>query len=62
MCLIAHPEATWAKRAYLKYGFEIVERDRDRILAWNGGCLEPHYEEGFELYHFDFKILPSENK
>ncbi len=54
MCLIAHPEATWAKKAYLKYGFQIVERDREKILAWNDGCLKPYYEEGFELYHFAF--------
>lgn len=62
MCLIAHPEATWAKKAYLKYGFEIVERDRERILAWNGGCLRPYYEEGFELYQFDFGVDVTINK
>jgi len=61
MCLIAHPDATWARKAYLKYGFQIVERDRERILAWNGGCLKSYYEEGFELYTFEFENEP-ENK
>lgn len=50
LSLIAHPEATWAKRAYLKFGFEIVARDKQRVLAWQGGALRPYYEEGFELY------------
>lgn len=54
MILIAHPQATWAKRAYLKYGFEIIEKDRERILAWEGGVMKPYYEEGFELYRFTF--------
>lgn len=52
MCLIGHPEATWARRAYLKYGFEIVETERDRVVAWQDGCLRTYYEEGFELYLF----------
>jgi len=52
MILIAHPEAEWARRAYLKYGFEIVARDRQTVLNWNGGWLEPYYEEGFELYEY----------
>jgi ribosomal protein S18 acetylase RimI-like enzyme len=54
MSLIAHPEATWAKKAYLKYGFEIVERNKDKILSWQDGALVPYYEEGFELYLYDF--------
>ena len=62
MCLIAHPDAIWARKAYLKYGFEIIERDRERVLAWNGACLEPYYEEGFELYAFDFDRTEPENK
>jgi len=56
MILIAHPEATWAKKAYLKYGFEIIESDRERILAWEGGCMKPYYEEGFELYRYQFDV------
>lgn len=54
MTLIAHPEATWAKKAYLKYGFRIAETDKERVLAWEGGVLRPYYEEGFELYVYDF--------
>jgi ribosomal protein S18 acetylase RimI-like enzyme len=52
MVLIAHPEATWACRAYEKYGFEVIGRDRDRILAWEDGWLEPFYEEGFHLLQY----------
>lgn len=54
MALIAHPRAKWAKSAYLKYGFEICETDKRRVLAWQGGVLEPYYEEGFELYVLTF--------
>jgi GNAT superfamily N-acetyltransferase len=54
MSLIAHPEATWAKKAYLKYGFEIAEKERQRVLAWEDGALREYYEEGFELYLYDF--------
>lgn len=53
MVLIAHPEATWARKAYLKYGFEIIETDRERILSWQDGVLRPYYEEGFDLYLYD---------
>ena len=55
MILIAHPEATWAKRAYLKYGFRIIESERQRILDWQDGVLRPYYEEGFELYLYDLE-------
>jgi len=54
MVLIAHPDADWARRAYLKYGFEIVETEKERVLAWEDGALKPYYEEGFELYVYDF--------
>lgn len=54
MALIAHPEAKWAKSAYLKYGFEIRESDKKDVVAWQGGVLEPYYEEGFELYVLTF--------
>jgi GNAT superfamily N-acetyltransferase len=50
MALIAHPRAQWAKKAYLKFGFEIAERKKNEVLAWNGGALQPYYEQGFELY------------
>jgi len=52
MVLIAHPEAEWARRAYLKYGFEIIAETRDDVLAWNDGWLEPYFEEGFQLYRY----------
>ena len=54
MSLIAHPKATWAKKAYLKYGFEIVAKNKQEVLAWQGGVLDEYYEEGFELYIYDF--------
>lgn len=53
MSLIAHPEAKWAKRAYLKYGFRIAETRKAEVLAWQDGALEDYYEEGFELYLYD---------
>lgn len=57
MCLIAHPEATWAKKAYLKFGFSIIEKDRERVLEWKDGVLKPYYEEGFELYTYMFDMV-----
>lgn len=54
MCLIAHPKATWACKAYLKYGFDILETERDQVLAWNDGFLNDYYEEGFHLFLYDF--------
>ena len=50
VALIAHPEATWATRAYLKFGFELTATDREEVLAWNGGALRDYYEEAFELF------------
>jgi GNAT superfamily N-acetyltransferase len=50
LVLIAHPEAEWATRAYRRFGFEKVAERREEVLAWNGGWLEPYYEEGFQLY------------
>ena len=50
MVLIAHPEATWATRAYVRFGFECIATTRDQVLEWRGGWLKPYYEEGFELY------------
>ena len=61
MALIAHPEATWAKKAYLKYGFELTETSKHAVTSWNKGVLRPHYEEGFELYLYDFKQRPNTN-
>jgi len=50
LALIAHPEAQWATAAYERFGFEKIAEDRSDVLAWNGGWLEPYYEEGFGLY------------
>jgi len=55
MSLIAHPEATWAKKAYLKYGFEVVSKEKEEVLAWQDGALKPYYEEGFQLYLYNFE-------
>lgn len=53
MVLIAHPDAVWARKAYLRYGFEIIAEEREDVLAWNDGWLRPYYEEGFQLYRYD---------
>lgn len=54
LSLIGHPKATWAKRAYLKYGFEIAASKKNDVLGWQGGVLKPYYEEDFELYLYSF--------
>jgi len=50
LVLIAHPKATWAVRAYEKFGFECIAKEKRDVLAWNDGWLEPYYEEGFHLF------------
>lgn len=50
MVLIAHPKATWAIKAYQKYGFELLYRDKEDILTWNEGALKPYYEDYFMLF------------
>ncbi len=62
LCLIAHPKATWARKAYLKFGFEITETSRERVLAWKDGALRPYYEEGFELYQLPLTGAPSRHQ
>lgn len=52
MVLIAHPEATWAIRAYEKYGFKKKFTDKEKILTWKDGLMKPYYEEGFHLYEY----------
>lgn len=52
MVLIAHPEATWATRAYERFGFECIAECREAVLGWNDGWLKPYYEEGFHLYRY----------
>jgi GNAT superfamily N-acetyltransferase len=54
MALIAHPRAKWAKRAYLKFGFEIVASDKRDVLSWQDGILKSYYEEAFELFLYEF--------
>jgi GNAT superfamily N-acetyltransferase len=53
LVLIAHPEAEWARKAYLGYGFEVIASEPDEVLAWRDGWLALYYEEGFELYHYE---------
>lgn len=50
VALIAHPEATWATRAYTKFGFELTASAREDVLSWNDGALRDYYEEGFQLF------------
>lgn len=50
MILIAHPEATWATKAYEKFGFEKYSSKKENILSYKDGLLKPYYEEGFHLY------------
>ena len=57
MALIGHPKASWAKRAYLKYGFKVIETQKERVLCWQNGALRPYYEENFELYVYTFNDL-----
>jgi len=52
LVLIAHPKATWATRAYVRFGFECIATTREQVLGWRGGWLKPYYEEGFELYQY----------
>ncbi|MDH5429034.1 MAG: GNAT family N-acetyltransferase [Nitrospirota bacterium] len=52
MVLIAHPQATWATRAYVRFGFKRIATTREQVLDWRGGWLKPYYEEGFELYQY----------
>lgn len=50
LVLIAHPEARWAVKAYLKAGFECIATEKRDVLAWNRGALRGYYEEGFHLF------------
>lgn len=54
MVLIAHPKATWAIKAYQKYGFELKYRDKADIFAWNDGALKPYYEDYFMMFVYPF--------
>lgn len=50
MALLAHPNAVWATKAYKKFGFELVGKNKSEVLTWNQGILKSYYEEGFQLY------------
>ena len=54
MALIGHPKASWARKAYLKFGFDIVASKKNEVLAWQDGVLESYYEQDFELYIYEF--------
>lgn len=51
MVLLAHPKATWAMRAYERFGFEVIAETQKEVLAWNDGYMKPYYEKGFFLHH-----------
>lgn len=54
LVLIAHPKATWATKAYEKFGFKEILTDKKSILEWQDGVFEPYYEEGFHLFQYQF--------
>ena len=60
VALIAHPEATWATRAYTKFGFELSAESREDVLRWNQGALRGYYEEGFQLYVYS--LIPEDRR
>lgn len=55
MVLIAHPQAKWATKAYERFGFQRIAKQKEDVLSWNKGVLKPYYEEGFHLYAYDLK-------
>ena len=61
LALIAHPEATWATRAYEKFGFECVANTPADVLAWQDGALASYYEQDFDLYLYEFDHDPTVN-
>ncbi len=56
--LFANPRATWALSFYLKRGFHVMESDKSRILAIDGGILAPFYEEDALLMQKDVARSP----
>lgn len=52
MVLIAHPDAVWAVKAYQRFGFRPIARDKDAILDWKDGWMEPWFEDGFHLFEY----------
>lgn len=52
LILIAHPEATWATKAYKKFGFKKIKENKEEILKYKDGILKTYYEDGFHLYKY----------
>lgn len=52
MVLLAHPEATWAIKAYRKYGFACIADTDAGVEAWGDGWLAPYHETGFYLWQW----------
>ncbi len=59
MVLISHPEATWAVKAYTKYGFECIADSDEAVCAWNDGWLATYHEQGFHLWQWSVERLAS---
>lgn len=57
MVLLSHPEATWAVRAYTKYGFTCIADDDAAVCAWNRGWMKPYHEQGFHLFEWSVERL-----
>lgn len=55
LILIAHPKATWATKAYEKFGFEKKYEKKENVIEYKNGILEPYYEEGFHLYEYKLR-------
>lgn len=53
MVLLAHPKAKWAIKAYEKYGFKCILKDKQDVLSFQNGLLKQYYEEGFYLFEYD---------
>lgn len=52
LILIAHPKAKWAMKAYLRFGFRVIAKEKEKILEYKDGLLGPYYEEGFHLLKY----------
>ncbi len=52
MVLIAHPKATWACKAYLRFGFKVAATTDAEGLRWNNGFLKPYHERGFHVFRY----------
>lgn len=53
MVLLSHPDATWAIKAYTKYGFECIASTDDAVVGWNNGWLSSYHETGFQLWQWN---------